>query len=339
MIANDRARRHASRSIAALLVLAITFASFPARAGEGEATERIVAENLFAEAKARMEEGHFDEACPKLVESQRVAPAGGTILLLGLCHEQEGKLASAWAELRAALSAARRAGRADRIATASEHIAAIEPKLAHATVVLESNADLPGLDVVLDGVTLTRASCNSPLPLDPGLHEIGVSAPGRVPWHTGFVVRPESSDASIVVPVLDAPPREPPHSRVRPIAIGTAVGVFAVALGLTAYWGVRAIVSEQSKPATCRDDDTACTSQARSFEEQRTTMSTLATIAAGVGAAAAGAAITLWLTAPPSSAAPSASSASARGSTFKAAGVTFGAQAPGAFGGSFALTF
>jgi hypothetical protein len=325
MIASSPLRHRARRVVAAATLLATIAAPIAAQAGDGDVTQRIVAENLFAEGKARMEAGRLAEACPKLAESQRIAPAGGTILLLALCHEQEGRLASAWAELRAALAAARRAGRTDRIAIASDHIASIEPRLAHTTVVVGSNADVAGLDVVLDGVTLMRASCNSPIPLDPGLHEVAASAPGRASWHTSFVVRAGSDDASVVVPVLLELPRASAPSRARPLALGGAVAALGIALGLTAYWGVRAVVAEQSKPAECRDDDATCTGRARSLEDQRARMASLATVAAGVGALAAGAAITLWLTAPVSRS-PSTGVTSAR--------LTLGTRAPGSCGGS-----
>ena len=72
------------------------------------------AERLFGEGKSALEAGHYAEACPKLAESQSLDPAAGTLLALGLCHEGEGKTATAWRELRQALEASQRAGRKDR---------------------------------------------------------------------------------------------------------------------------------------------------------------------------------------------------------------------------------
>ena len=52
------------------------------------------------------------EACPKLAQSQKLDPGGGTLVHLGSCYEQEGKLASAWGVLREAQDVARRDRRA-----------------------------------------------------------------------------------------------------------------------------------------------------------------------------------------------------------------------------------
>src|SRR5262245_52435554 len=70
--------------------------------------DAALAEELFRAAKALMTEGRNVEACPKLAESYRLDPAGGTLLTLALCHETTGRTASAWADFTNAIALAKR---------------------------------------------------------------------------------------------------------------------------------------------------------------------------------------------------------------------------------------
>src|SRR5690349_4107802 len=87
-----------------------------------DAEQRAEADRLFREAKKLIEDKRFGEACPMLVESQRLDPAGGTALTLALCHQAEGKLATAVRDFEAALIIAERDRRADRAKVARDAI-------------------------------------------------------------------------------------------------------------------------------------------------------------------------------------------------------------------------
>ena len=55
------------------------------------ARDPIAAEALFERGKQLVEQGHTAEACAAFAESQRLDPAGGTLLRLALCHEASGQ--------------------------------------------------------------------------------------------------------------------------------------------------------------------------------------------------------------------------------------------------------
>ncbi len=125
---------------------------------EPSAGDKATATVLFKEGRALMEQKKFAEACVKLAGSQQLDPGGGTLLNLGLCHEAEGKTATAWTELRDALVMARNDKRDDRAKIAQEHIAAIEPRLAKLSVTVPPEAVLTGLVVKRDGAVVPDAA-------------------------------------------------------------------------------------------------------------------------------------------------------------------------------------
>ena len=137
-------------------LLAILLAGASARAADPR--EQQLAQALFDEGRQLMEQKRYAEACPKLAESQRLDPGGGTLLNLALCHEKEGKTATAQAEYADALAMSTKDGRKDRQDLARERLAAIEPKIARISVIVPPGSDVEGLEVKLDGLVLRRAA-------------------------------------------------------------------------------------------------------------------------------------------------------------------------------------
>jgi hypothetical protein len=153
------------------------------RAGfAAEPQEQQLAQALFDDGRRLMEEGRYSEACPKLAESQRLDPGGGTLLNLAICHEKEGKLATASNDFAEALSLAARDGRKDREAIARERIKAVEGRVPRITVIVRPSSELDGLEVKLDGLVLRRAAWGVATPVDPGSHVVEASATGHAPW-------------------------------------------------------------------------------------------------------------------------------------------------------------
>lgn len=183
----------------ALLLLTPRFASAQAE------TKSAVADALYRQARDLMAAGKYDEACPKLAQSQQLDPATGTLLNLAACHEKQGKLATAWLEYSDALVAARRDGREDRVQYARERAAELEPKLSRLTLVLAPNADAPGLTIELDGTSVGSAVFGVPTPVDPGKHTVQASAPGKKPQILSIEVAVADQQSLSIPPLEDAP--------------------------------------------------------------------------------------------------------------------------------------
>jgi hypothetical protein len=164
--------------------------------------DKLVATQLFKEGRALLEQGQVAQACPKLQESQRLDPGGGTLLNLALCHERQNRAATAWEEFTEALGVAKRDNLPQRIEFARDHIAELEPLLSRLVVQVPAAADLPDLEIHRDGSPLGRAAWGSSLPVDPGDHLIEVTAPGKISWKESIVAGPKADTKIVVVPVL-----------------------------------------------------------------------------------------------------------------------------------------
>jgi len=201
-IASRFARRSKPFSVAGA---ALFFAG--AVRAEPDDTALLRAQALFDEARALMKEGRYPEACPKLAESQRLDPGGGTLLNLGICHARAGLTASAHTELRAALAQAETDNRADRVKTAQHQLDELSPKLSWLRVHAASDITTLGVRVEIDGVELSHADFGNELPIDPGVHEVKATAPGHLPWSTRVQIAPALDHQSVDVPALEPEPR------------------------------------------------------------------------------------------------------------------------------------
>ncbi len=199
--------------------------------------QKAAAQVLFEKGRELVEQKSFAEACPKFAESLRLDPGLGTMLWLADCYENNGQTAAAWAEFKEAASVA--ALKEDpREAVARRRIAAIEPKLSYLGIVLPAGPSIPGLEVRRDGLAV---SSTDPIPVDPGIHAISATAPGRKPWNANVDVTSGRAEPLIVnVPVLEVAtvePAAPPPSTTPPGDV-TTPGDGARSGG----WGTRRVV-------------------------------------------------------------------------------------------------
>src|SRR5689334_6871443 len=196
---------HSVRAVSTLSAIGTLLVASAAR-GEPGATEKATAEALFQQGTELMGEKQYAAACEKFAGSQQLDPALGTMLRLADCNDRIGKSASAWAMFKEASSMARSNKEPERQRIADERGAELEKRLSKLEIKLESRNVPGGYELKLNGVSIPRATWDTPIPVDPGRQKLEASAPGRVTW-TGSVEVPEGpATRSIEVPTLALKP-------------------------------------------------------------------------------------------------------------------------------------
>jgi hypothetical protein len=213
-----------------LLVAAAALAlAQPARSFADDGTTAR-ADQLFNQGKQLLEKGDYAAACPLLADSFRLDPATGALLALALCHEREGKLASARREYIDAAARSKKEGRADRERAANERAAALAGDVSTLTIE-HAASDGPSADLQLrlDGALLESSQFGAALPVDGGEHTIEAAAPGRKPFRAHVAVAPRGDAKTVVVPALEGEPSRPLAREVpapeRPSPVASAAGV------------------------------------------------------------------------------------------------------------------
>lgn len=279
------------------------------------------ADSLFREGRTLLDAKRFDEACPKLAESQKEDPGAGTLLALALCHEGQGKTATAWNELNEAAALGKRVGRSDLAGAAQKRANAMEPLLSRIVVHVPKSADVE-YQVKCDGEPLDAKLWDTPIAVDPGEHHVDVSAKGKSPRSyavrlTGAGVveilvdkledsqpkalakKPETSNALVTEP--PAPVEGSSGGAQRTIGLAV-IGLGVVGIGAGAYFGGKALGESAEGRRAC--DTTPCSAQQQANAtdaNDRAKSSMLASIVS-IGAGTVGIAIgtVVYLTAPSS---------------------------------------
>ena len=273
--------RSGARRSAGILILAFGYL-VRSGAAEAQASGSPIAQALFEEARTLMNAGRYDEACEKLSESQRVDPASGTLLNLAVCHEKQGKTATAWAEYSDVVAATRREGNAERQRIASHRIAELEPKLCRLSIA--SSADVPKATLVvrIDGSQLSPAALETPLPLDPGTHLVEIESAGRTLW-SGPVNFARDGVTNVVTLVGvqvaggSGAPVDVPQTRWAYVLGATGV----VALGLGSYFGLRAKAEWDERNAHCAGG--TCDDRAVSASDNAHALAIASDVGFGIG--------------------------------------------------------
>ncbi len=301
MIGNDKAF---------LVALSVALLAPAAYAQVPTAADQTLAQTLFDEAVKLMDQGRFAEACPKLAESQRLDPGGGTLLNLGFCRQNEGKLASAWATYNEALSQAIKDGRKDRETAARTHVDELEGKVAKLAIdVSDAAKQIADIEIRLDGTPVRQAAWGVLSPIDRGSHAIVVTAPGKREHHASVEVKSDGTVQRVSIPPLEnAPVTAPPPlgaenhpSRAQATVGWVAGGAGLVLVGVGALFGGLAIDAHNQSNAQCQFPGNTCNQQGYDLNERSKTYAWISDFGVGIGAAALVTGVILIVTAPKAS--------------------------------------
>jgi hypothetical protein len=200
-------------------------------------------------------------------------------------------------------------------------MSSLKPNLSYLTIDVSKEPAPRGMEVTLDGEKLPNAVWGTPFPVDPGVYQIAVRAPGRRPWSTKTTVMEAGAHATVslpalvlddvagvAVPLASEPSRSQAGADVATSGSGwtrstahtlafVSGGAAIVALGIGTGFGVDAI----SKKSQYQQHQV----NGRCIDEQCVTLSTEAVSAAAgstvsfvIGGVLVAAGAVLWFTAP-----------------------------------------
>ncbi|HMR80146.1 MAG TPA: hypothetical protein PKD61_33795, partial [Polyangiaceae bacterium] len=283
-----------------LLPLAVLFCTAPGLAQERDAA---TADTLFREARALMAAHRFAEACPKLVESQRLDPAPGTAINLSDCYAGTGRLVEALQAARDALASLEPGD--SRHEPITEQIKRLEGRVPKLLLRLPANAPTD-LRVALDGTTLDQPQKGTALSVNPGTHSVVASATGRADRKL-TVKLAESESKEILIEAgdpsnaIERPDRRPPGAGDGSLAtVGYVVGgagVLGLVWGTVSYLDFRSIENDRESicPTTVRCSSAEIAEDNR-LREDADASGARAAISLGLGVIGVGAGATLlWL--------------------------------------------
>jgi hypothetical protein len=323
------------RCIAGWLLLAALVAHGGAATAQSNSG---AAQSLFEEGVRLMKEKKYAEACPKLAESHKLEPGGGTVFNLAICLEEEGKLASAYVAYDEALARAKKDNNAKRQQIVEQRMTALKPRLSKVMIsVTKPRADVK-VDVRFDGTPLGEQAWGVAFPTDAGVHTLSAEAPGYKPWKSDVKVEIAGKQYDLFVPALEkdpdavatnatsntpaVPQEQKPAStgsvdtstvQVAPEGRGALpwilVGTGVALVGTGAITGILAFSKHSDSDAECPND--RCTAKGVDAENQANTFAWISNITLPLGVIAGAAGAYLFIRKPSSLSSPSAS-ASAR---------------------------
>jgi tetratricopeptide (TPR) repeat protein len=297
------------------LVIALLALSTPAFADK--------ADEVFKQAKKLMAEKKYAEACPKFEKSYQLDPGIGGELNVGKCYEEWGKLGKAYRAYTEALKKAEEANdnRAEKI---KKLVAQLEPQVPRLVIHIPPDADTAGLQVAIDGVSVTIEDLANPQLVDPGPKQIEYAlGSGARKTKIVPVERSGTSEITLDLPKTKAKPEKPDHGDhgdvvVKPkphhddtpevvddtghgqrIAGLVIAGVGVAGMAVSSYLALSARSKyNDALSMHCMDMTNACDAQGLTDTHDARSQANTATIIFGVSAAATVAGIVVYVIAP-----------------------------------------
>jgi hypothetical protein len=299
---------------------------FVALRANAQVRDPAAAQALFDEARKLTTQGRHAEACAKLDESNRLDPGIGTQFHLADCQEKSGRIASAWANFLEVASQARASGQGDREKAALKRAAQLESRIPKLRIDVPEANRVSGLEIRRDGMLVGAAQWGTPVPVDPGEHELVATAPGKRTLTQKFRadagktanlelprLEDDPGESSAAAPsqtfVSSGEPGAAPASSIAPESPGprrdetsagggtnplvyVLAGVGVVGVGLGATFALMAGSTNEDSKALCQENDPNRCSQAgvdmRNDALAQGNVATVAFIAGGAALAGAG---------------------------------------------------
>jgi hypothetical protein len=254
------------------------------------------AQQLFDEGHAAYDRGDFALACRKFAQSQKLEPAGGTLMSLADCEERLGQFLAARSHYHAALTLFTAPD--ERIPFVKKRLAALEKRTPTLTLTLAPTASA-GATVELDGYPVLASELGTPVPVDPGKHVVVVSAPDNANRRHDLELAVGDRRVLVVGAGAPLPPKAPvPASPAEggPTAVPKAtpsytpafvVGGVSIAIGLVGVaLSVRAFTHYQDLAETCATELGGCSESDRNAVRAEALAANVAYGVAGAGGVA-----------------------------------------------------
>ena len=289
---------------------ALTRKQAPATDKQAPSTDKQ-AQSLLNQGKKLMTAGQYAQACPKIAESQGLSPGPTTLLQLALCHEKEGKIATAQNEFGTVVMQATKP-KDPSAKIARQHADALLPKLPRLTIKVPADAESKGMQITLDGLPVASSSWGLSNPIDPGPHQIVATIKGTPPWSMKVNIITPGEEKTVEVPgarVVDQPvppseqtpektakvenpfegdgsspkekeKEEEPPGASRPALGYVLFGAGVVGTGVGTYFGLRAISLRKDSDQRCVS---GCTAQGVDLNNQAKTAAWISDFGIGLG--------------------------------------------------------